>query len=54
MCDSRARYTYAVQTRIEQDGKLIFMNDTRYPVIPRGAPTHVEIVLEASSHSEFT
>jgi putative lipoprotein len=41
------RYTYAVQARIENAGKLLFINDQRYPVITRGAPDHVDMVLRA-------
>ena len=40
-------HTYAVQARIEDDGKLRFINDTRYAVITGGAPTHVDMVLKA-------
>lgn len=37
--------TYAVQARIEADGELLFINDTRYPVLTNGAPNTVEMVL---------
>ena len=41
------RYTYAMRVRIEVDGTLWFINDTRYQVITRGFPTsNVEIVLK--------
>ena len=40
-------YSYAVQARIEDGGKLLFINDQRYAVITRGAPTHVDMVLRA-------
>lgn len=40
-------HTYAVQARIEDDGKLRFINDQRYVVITRGAPTHVELLLKS-------
>ena len=40
-----ARFTYAVQARIENDGKLLFINDQRYAVITRGAPNHVDMLL---------
>ena len=40
-----ARLTYAVQARIENDGRLLFINDQRYAVITRGAPNHVDMVL---------
>lgn len=42
-----SRHTYAVQARIEVDGRLWFVSDTGYPVITRGAPTHVDLVLKA-------
>jgi uncharacterized lipoprotein YbaY len=41
-----ATHSYAVGARIEVDGKLRFINDQRYAVITRGAPTHVEMVLK--------
>jgi putative lipoprotein len=41
------RFTYAVQARIEHEGKLLFINDQRYSVITRGAPNHVDMVLRA-------
>lgn len=42
-----ARHTYAIQARIEVDGKLRFVNDQLYAVITRGAPVHVDMVLNA-------
>jgi putative lipoprotein len=41
------RFSYAVQARIEDAGRLLFINDTRYSVITRGAPNHVDMVLRA-------
>lgn len=41
------RFSYAVSARIEDGGKLLFINDQRYAVITRGAPTHVDMVLRA-------
>lgn len=38
-------HTYAVQVRIEDRGKLLFISDTMNPVITRDAPTRVDIVL---------
>jgi len=38
-------HTYAVQVRIEDGGKLLFISDTMNPVITRDAPTRVDIVL---------
>ena len=40
-----ANHTYAVQARIEEDGRLRFINDQRYAVITRNAPMHVDMVL---------
>jgi putative lipoprotein len=40
-------YSYAVQARIEVDGKLRFISDRHYAVITRGAPTRVDIVLRS-------
>jgi len=42
------RYTYAVQARIEDGGQLLFINDQRYAVITRGAPTQVAMMLRAA------
>jgi len=42
-----ARYSYAVQARIEVDGKLRFISDRRYAVITRDAPSQVDMVLKA-------
>jgi putative lipoprotein len=36
-------HTYAVQARIEVDGKLRFINTTANPVITNGKPTTVDI-----------
>ena len=38
-------HTYAVQVRIENDGRLLFISDTMNPVITRDAPGHVDIVV---------
>ena len=40
-----ARFTYVVQARIEADGKLLFISDQAYPVLTRGAPSEVDLVL---------
>lgn len=37
-------HTYTVSARIEVDGKLRFITDTRTPVITNGAPTQVEMI----------
>ena len=38
------RFTYAIQVRITEDDKLLFINDTRYSVITRGNPLVVDLV----------
>jgi uncharacterized lipoprotein YbaY len=40
------RLTYAVRARITVDGQLLFTSTTATPVITRGNPTVVEIVLQ--------
>ena len=40
-----ANYTYAVQARIEEGGRLRFISDQRYAVITRDAPMHVDMIL---------
>jgi putative lipoprotein len=40
-------HSYAVGVRIEEAGKLRFINDQRYAVITHGAPAHVDMVLRA-------
>ena len=42
-----ASHTYAVQARIEQDGKLRFISDRHYAVITRGATAYVDMVLRS-------
>lgn len=38
-------HTHALQARIEDDGKLLFISDTMNPAITRDAPTRVDVVL---------
>lgn len=38
-------HTYAVQARIENGDRLLFISDTMNPVITRSAPTRVDIVV---------
>lgn len=45
----KANHTYAVQARIEDDGRLRFISDQRYAVITRNAPMHVNMVLRPVS-----
>ena len=37
--------TYAVQARILLNGQLLFVNDVSYPVITRGNPRQVQMML---------
>jgi uncharacterized lipoprotein YbaY/uncharacterized lipoprotein NlpE involved in copper resistance/heat shock protein HslJ len=39
------RYTYAVRAELRFDGRLLFTTDTMVPVLSRGAPSEVEIVM---------
>ena len=43
--DIDSRFTYVVQARITQNEELAFITDTRYSVITRDSPTHVDMVL---------
>jgi uncharacterized lipoprotein YbaY len=40
-----ASHTYVVRTALRQDGCLLFTSDTHTPVITRGNPTDVRIVM---------
>jgi putative lipoprotein len=40
-----AAHSYAVQVRIEDEGRLLFISDTQHPVITRDQPHHVDIVV---------
>ena len=40
-------HTYAVSARIEVEGKLRFITDTRHAVITNGAPTTVDMIAVA-------
>jgi putative lipoprotein len=42
------RMSYAVQARIEDGGKLLFISDRHYAVLTRGAPDSVDLVLQAA------
>ncbi len=44
------RHTYVVQARIEEGGKLLFVNTSQFQVITRGNPTSgVEVLVQAVS-----
>jgi putative lipoprotein len=45
------RMSYAVQARVEEGDRLLFISDRHYAVITRGAPTHVDIVMKAVSRN---
>jgi putative lipoprotein len=40
------RMTYAVRGQIFVEGRLVYTSTTHYPVLTRGAPDRVEILLE--------
>jgi len=42
----QAKHTYAVQARIEDNGKLRFISDQHYAAITRGAPSTANILLK--------
>lgn len=45
--DIDERYVYALRARIEVDGKLWFINTSRYAVITRGNPTSdIEVLVQ--------
>ncbi len=45
--DIDERYVYALRARIEVDGKLWFINTSRYAVITRGNPTNnIKLVVQ--------
>ncbi|NJL20227.1 MAG: hypothetical protein HC895_04360 [Leptolyngbyaceae cyanobacterium SM1_3_5] len=43
------QHTYALQVRITVDDQLRFLNMAAYPVITRGHPTTVELVVDPVS-----
>jgi uncharacterized lipoprotein YbaY len=44
-----ARHTYSISARIVVDHKLRFINGKAYPVLTRGNPTHIEMILKQVS-----
>lgn len=46
--DARMRCT--VSARVEQAGRLLFINDTAYPVLTQGAPMQADLLLVAVKH----
>jgi putative lipoprotein len=40
------RFSYAIQARIEDGGRLLFINDQHYAVVTRGAPVQLDMVLK--------
>ncbi len=40
------RHRYAVRARIVMDGRMIFTSDTVYPVLTRGGPDNVNLLLQ--------
>jgi putative lipoprotein len=45
------RMSYAVQARIEDGNRLLFISDESYPVITRAAPRTVNLLLKSVGHS---
>ncbi|UPL47949.1 YbaY family lipoprotein [Hymenobacter sublimis] len=45
----RPNYTYTVQARITDGGRLLFRTDVAYPVLTRGNPKRVELLLRRAS-----
>ena len=43
------RNSYTVSARIVNGGKLLFVSDTGIPVITRGSPGHVDLVLKMAA-----
>ena len=43
-------HSYAVQARIEWEGRLLFINDTRHCVLTRGCPATVNVVVVPARH----
>ena len=43
-----ASHTYALQARIEDGGKLLFINDEHHAVITREAPQRVDMILKSA------
>ncbi|MBG8555700.1 YbaY family lipoprotein [Hymenobacter guriensis] len=41
--------TYALQARIEDGGQLLFVSDVSYPVLTRGNPRQVQMMLRRAS-----
>ena len=39
-------FSYAIQARIEDGGRLLFINDQHYAVVTRGAPVQLDMVLK--------
>jgi putative lipoprotein len=43
-------HSYAVQARIEWEGRLLFINDRRHCVLTRGCPDTVNVVVVPARH----
>src|SRR5277367_6397415 len=41
-----AKHSYSISARISTEGQLRFINDQSYPVLTRGNPSHVEMMLK--------
>ena len=45
-----ANHSYAVQARIEWEGRLLFVNNARHCAITRGCPNRLEVAVVAVGH----
>lgn len=43
-------HRHVMQARIELDGRTRYANHLEYPVLTRGAPAHVDMVVDATAH----
>jgi len=50
--DIDERFSYAISARITDQGRLMFLNTSRYAVLTRGNPEHVDMVLEMVANPE--
>ncbi len=50
--DIHERFSYAISARITDQGRLMFLNTSRYAVLTRGNPEHVDMVLEMVANPE--
>lgn len=44
-----SRYVYAIQAHITVKGKLLFINTSPYPVITRGNPNNIDVIVSPAN-----